>query len=152
MTKTSAVTPAKAMPAADEASRRLGIELLEHGEGAADLRMTVNSGNGERTQDRPRRLCAPGRQPAFAWACRSYGLVTVGAGASIAFVAPANEGDVLVASAEERTRFSLSGIYDVSVRRGAWVIAEFRGRRRTVRTMNNDTAATRAPSRTTKES
>jgi acyl-CoA thioesterase len=69
---------------------------------------------------------------AFACACNSHGPVTVAAGADITFVAPAREGDLLVASAEERTRYGRSGIYDVTVRRGDDVIAEFRGRSRTV--------------------
>jgi acyl-CoA thioesterase len=58
--------------------------------------------------------------------------MTVAAGAGIDFVAPAREGDVLVARAEERTRFGRSGVYDVTVLRGDDVIAEFRGRSRTV--------------------
>ena len=40
--------------------------------------------------------------------------------------------DELVATAEERTRFGRNGIYDVTVRRGAEVIAEFRGRSRSI--------------------
>ena len=55
--------------------------------------------------------------------------VTVAAGADITFISPAREGDVLVATAAERTSYSRSGIYDVTVRRGD-VIAEFRGRSR----------------------
>jgi hypothetical protein len=59
--------------------------------------------------------------------------VTVAAGADITFVAPAYEGDELVARAEERTRYGRSGLYDVTVRRGDEVIAEFRGRSRSIR-------------------
>jgi len=70
---------------------------------------------------------------AFACACNSHGPVTVAAGADIDFVAPARVGDVLVATARERARFGRSGIYDVSVRRGEEVVAEFRGRSRSVR-------------------
>ncbi len=68
---------------------------------------------------------------AFACARNSHGPVIVAAGADVAFVAPAHEGDVLVARAEERTRFGHSGLYDVSVLRDDEVIAEFRGRSRT---------------------
>jgi acyl-CoA thioesterase len=125
-------TPTEAMFAADEASRRLGIELLEHGEGTATLRMTVTA-----TMVNGHRIAHGGyvfllADSAFACACNSHGPVTVAAGADIAFVAPAYEGDILVASAEERTRFGRSGIYDVSVRRGEEVVAEFRGRSRTI--------------------
>jgi acyl-CoA thioesterase len=70
---------------------------------------------------------------AFAFACNSYDHVTVASGADISFVAPARLGDDLVAVAEERTRFGRSGVYDVTVRRAdGHVIAEFRGRSRTV--------------------
>ncbi|MFF3148143.1 hydroxyphenylacetyl-CoA thioesterase PaaI [Streptomyces sp. NPDC057927] len=125
-------TPAEAMFAADEASRALGIELLEQGEGTAVLRMTVTpamvNGHG---------IAHGGflfllADTAFACACNSHGPVTVAAGADIDFVAPAYEGDVLVATARERTRFGRSGIYDVSVLRGDEVVAEFRGRSRSI--------------------
>jgi acyl-CoA thioesterase len=39
---------------------------------------------------------------------------------------------VLVATAEERVRYGRSGIYDVTVRRGDEVVAEFRGRSRSL--------------------
>jgi len=57
---------------------------------------------------------------------------TVAASASITFVAPAREGDELVAEAIERTRFGRNGVYDVTVRRDDEVVAEFRGLSRTV--------------------
>ncbi|MFK4106893.1 hydroxyphenylacetyl-CoA thioesterase PaaI [Streptomyces sp. NPDC019531] len=144
MTQTTETTagPVETMFAADEASRRLGIELLEHGEGTATLRMTVT-----KTMVNGHGIAHGGylflfADTAFACACNSHGPVTVAAGADIDFVAPAREGDVLVATAQERTRFGRSGIYDVSVLRIAdgpraertgQVIAEFRGRSRTVR-------------------
>jgi acyl-CoA thioesterase len=68
---------------------------------------------------------------AFACACNSHGPVTVAAGADITFVAPARAGEVLVATAAERVRYGRSGVYDVTVRRGDQIVAEFRGRSRT---------------------
>src|SRR5487761_828237 len=53
-------------------------------------------------------------------------------GHGITFVAPSHDGDVLEARAVERTRFGRSGIYDVTVRRGDDVIAEFRGTSRSI--------------------
>ncbi|GAA2250809.1 hydroxyphenylacetyl-CoA thioesterase PaaI [Streptomyces indiaensis] len=134
MSHTADATPAaEAMFAADEASRGLGIELLEQGEGVAVLRMTVTramvNGHGIAHGGYVFLLA----DTAFACACNSHGPVTVAAGADITFVAPAHQGDVLVARAEERTRFGRSGLYDVSVRRGDEVIAEFRGRSRSIR-------------------
>ncbi|MER5799778.1 hydroxyphenylacetyl-CoA thioesterase PaaI [Streptomyces sp. RLB3-17] len=126
-------TPAEAMFAADEASRALGIELLEQGEGTAVLRMTVTPAmvNGHGIAHGGYLFLLA--DSAFACACNSHGPVTVAAGADIDFVAPAYEGDVLVATARERTRFGRSGIYDVSVLRGDEVVAEFRGRSRSIR-------------------
>jgi phenylacetic acid degradation protein PaaD len=69
---------------------------------------------------------------AFACACNSHGPLTVAAAVDITFVAPSRAGDVLEARAAERTRFGRSGIYDVTVRRGDDVIAEFRGTSRTI--------------------
>jgi acyl-CoA thioesterase len=130
----TASDPTAAMFAADQASRGLGIELLEHGEGTAVLRMTVTPAmvNGHGTAHGGYLFLFA--DTAFACACNSHGPVTVAAGADIDFVAPAYGGDVLVATAAERTRFGRSGIYDVSIRRGDAVIAEFRGRSRSIRT------------------
>ncbi|WP_425275980.1 hydroxyphenylacetyl-CoA thioesterase PaaI [Streptomyces africanus] len=133
VTHTADVTPAaEAMFAADEASRGLGVELLEHGEGTAVLRMTVTPAmvNGHGTVHGGYVFLLA--DSAFACACNSHGPTTVAAGADITFVAPAYEGDVLVARAEERTRYGRSGLYDVTVLRGEDVIAEFRGRSRSI--------------------
>jgi len=121
---------AERMFAADEASRALGIELLDVGTGRAVLRMTVTdvmvNGHG---------IAHGGyvflfADSAFACACNSRGPVTVAAGADITFVAPVRAGEVLTAVAEERAAFGRSGIYDVRVLRGDEVVAEFRGRSR----------------------
>ncbi|MEU2542266.1 hydroxyphenylacetyl-CoA thioesterase PaaI [Streptomyces iakyrus] len=135
MTHTADVTAAaEAMFAADRASRGLGIELLEQGEGTAVLRMTVTSAmvNGHGIAHGGYVFLLA--DSAFACACNSHGPVTVAAGADIAFVAPAHEGDTLVARAEERVRYGRSGVYDVTVRRGDEVVAEFRGRSRSIGT------------------
>lgn len=128
-------SPAEAMFAEDKASRGLGIELLEHGPGAAVVRMTVTADmvNGHGIAHGGYLFLLA--DTAFACACNSHGPVTVAAAADIDFVAPAHEGDVLEATARERTRFGRSGIYDVSVLRGDEVIAEFRGRSRGLRTV-----------------
>ncbi|MER7481579.1 hydroxyphenylacetyl-CoA thioesterase PaaI [Streptomyces sp. NPDC126510] len=120
------------MFAADQASRGLGMELLEQGAGTAVLRMTVTpamvNGHGIAHGGYVFLLA----DSAFACACNGHGPVTVAAGADITFVAPAYEGDELVARAEERTRYGRSGLYDVTVRRGEEVVAEFRGRSRSL--------------------
>ena len=124
---------AERMFAADRASRALGIELLEVDAGNAVLRMRITAAmvNGHGIAHGGYVFLLA--DSAFACACNSHGPVTVAAGADIDFVAPAHEGDLLTATARERTRFGRSGICDVTVRRGDQVIAEFRGRSRELR-------------------
>ena len=116
------------MMARDEASRGLGIELTDQGEGRAVTRMTVREDmvNGHAMAHGG--LIFALADTAFACACNSFGPVTVAASADIVFIAPARAGDVLMAEAVLRTRFGRSGLYDVTVRRDGEVIAEFRGR------------------------
>lgn len=129
----TALGPAEAMFAADQASQGLGIELVESGTGFAVLRMTVTAAmlNGHGTAHGGYLFLFA--DSAFGCACNSHGPVTVAAAADITFVAPAHEGDVLLATARERTRYGRSGIYDVTVSDGDRTVAEFRGRSRSVR-------------------
>jgi acyl-CoA thioesterase len=124
--------PVAAMLAADRASRDLGIEVVESGRGRATARMAVSHAmvNGHGLAHGAFVFAVA--DTAFACACNSHGPVTVAAGADITFVAPVREGDELVAEAVERTRYGRNGIYDVTVRRGTDIVAEFRGRSRTV--------------------
>lgn len=116
------------MLAADAASRLLGIELVECTTGRAVTSMTVRADmvNGHAIAHGG--LVFTLADTAFACACNSHGPATVAAAAEIVFVRPARAGEVLVAEAVERTRFGRAGIYDVTVRCGADVVAEFRGR------------------------
>ena len=123
------VPSVQAMMARDEASRGLGIELVDHAEGRAVTRMTVRPDmlNGHAVAHGG--LIFALADTAFACACNSYGPVTVAAAAEIVFVAPAYAGDVLTGGeAVVRTRFGRAGLYDVTIRRDGDVIAEFRGR------------------------
>src|SRR5450631_1846147 len=122
--------PAAIMFAADQASKGLGMELLEAAEGRAVLRMRI-----ARTMINGHEIAHGGyvfmlADSAFACACNSKGPVTVAAGADITFIAPVLANDVLIASARERVSYGRSGIYDVTVRRGGAIVAEFRGRSR----------------------
>ncbi|HEX3488709.1 MAG TPA: hydroxyphenylacetyl-CoA thioesterase PaaI [Streptosporangiaceae bacterium] len=127
-----AAAPAVIMFSADRASKGLGMELLEASAGRAVVQMrvaqTMINGHGIAHGGFVFTLA----DTAFACACNSYGPVTVAAGADISFLRPVREGDVLVATAAERVVTGRSGIYDVTVSRGEEVVAEFRGRSRTV--------------------
>ncbi len=122
--------PVAAMMRADEASRTLGIALDSYGSGRAVARMRVRPDmvNGHALAHGG--LVFTLADTAFAAACNSVAAPTVAAGAEIVFVAPVRLDDDLVATAELRTEFGRTGIYDVTVRRGSEVVAEFRGRSR----------------------
>ena len=120
---------AAAMYSRDQASQALGMRIAEVGPGRAELTMPVRADmlNGHAT-------CHGGfifalADSAFAFACNSHNLITVAAGCTIEFLAPAREGDVLTATGRERALSGRSGIYDIDVtnQHGA-TIAVFRGK------------------------
>ena len=124
--------PSRVMWEADAASAMLGMEIDELGPGEARVSMLVRpdmvNGHG---------LCHGGlvaslADSAFALACNSHGTVTVAAGFEIDFLEPARLGQVLKAHAREVALRGRSGLYDVTVRAGGTVIAEFRGRSRSL--------------------
>jgi acyl-CoA thioesterase len=118
----------------DQASRHLGIQVEQIAPGQATARMLVTD-----TMLNGHNICHGGyvfllADTAFAFACNTYGPTTVAAACDIAFLAPANAGDELIATATERHHTGRSGIYDVTVRLpNTSVIAEFRGHSRTLR-------------------
>ncbi|GAA1090598.1 hydroxyphenylacetyl-CoA thioesterase PaaI [Tsukamurella spumae] len=124
--------PARSMFAADNASRALGIEIVDLHPGVATTTVTVGetmvNGHGI-THGGYVFLLA---DTTFALACNSRGDAAVAARADIRFLRATRLGDVLTATAVERERFGRNGLYDVTVRRGGEVIAEFRGDSRTI--------------------
>ena len=120
--------PVAAMLDADRASAALGIEVVEHGPGWAQARMRVRPDMVNGHDLAHGGLVFALADTAFACACNGWGRITVAAGADISFVRPARNGDLLEAEARMRSRSGRSGIYDVTIRRGDEVIAEFRGR------------------------
>lgn len=116
----------------DAASQRLGIELIELGEGTATVTMTVADWmvNGHGIGHGGYVFSVA--DTAFACACNSHGPVTVAAHAEITFIRPVAVGDVLTARAVERQRFGRSGVCDVTVSTDRGVVAEFRGLSRTI--------------------
>jgi acyl-CoA thioesterase len=119
----------RSMMAEDAASRGLGMQIERMGPGYARLSMRVRPDmlNGFR-------ICHGGfitllADSAFAFACNSRNALTVAASIVVDFLAPAKEGDLLVAEAEEVSLAGRTGLYDVTVRneRGER-IAVLRGR------------------------
>ena len=120
------------MWASDRASQSLGMVLESVTPGRARLSMTVRPDmvNGHD-------LCHGGliaalADSAFAFACNSHGTVNGAAGLAVALLESAQVGDRLVADAREVALRGRSGVYDVTVRCGEKVVAEFRGRSRSL--------------------
>ncbi|GAA1899286.1 hydroxyphenylacetyl-CoA thioesterase PaaI [Asanoa iriomotensis] len=116
----------------DKASSSLGMTVVKLEPGRAVLEMTVTdvmvNGHGIAHGGYVFLLA----DSAFAGACNYPGAVTVAASAEIVFVSAARAGDHLTATAVERHRAGRSGIYDVTVRCGDRLVAEFRGLSRTL--------------------
>ena len=119
----------------DAASRALGMDALVIETDHAEVRMTITDAMVNGHDIAHGGYIFTLADSAFALACNSRGETTVAAGGDITFVAAARRGDVLVAEARVRTAYGRSGITDVTVTRedDGSVIAEFRGRSRTLR-------------------
>ena len=123
---------AEAMWKEDDASKGLGMEILQVKAGEATLTMTVKpdmvNGHG---------IAHGGfifllADSAFAFACNSHNERAVAAQCNIAFIKPGKLGDRLIAVAREISRTGRSGIYDVRVTVDDTAIAELRGHSRTL--------------------
>jgi acyl-CoA thioesterase len=116
------------MYARDRAAQALGISLDAIGPGSAVCRMMVRDDMVQGHATCHGGLIFTLADTAFAYACNACNRVTVALGAEIRFVAPARAGDVLIATARERSRSGRTGVYDVEVTNGAGaLIALFRG-------------------------
>lgn len=117
------------MYAEDAATRAMGIVIDAIGPGTARASMQVRADmlNGHKT-------CHGGfittlADSAFAFACNSRNQVTVAAGIVVDFLAPAHEGDRLVAEAREVALTGSTGVYDITVsNQHGRTIAVMRGR------------------------
>lgn len=124
---------ARAMLAAEGTGPAWGIEIEEAREGYARVRMTLRADmlNGHGTAHGG--LVFALADTAFAYACNGRNLRSVAAQASIVYLEPAREGDMLIAEAEERALVGRSGVYNVTVRtRDGRAIAEFTGFSRSI--------------------
>lgn len=124
---------ADAMWADDPASQALGMRIVEVGPGTATLEMVVRedmvNGHGIGHGGFTFTLA----DSAFAFACNSYNRRTVAHVCEITYLAPTALGDLLTASAVERSREGRDGVYDVEVRRDQLVVARFVGHSKEIR-------------------
>jgi acyl-CoA thioesterase len=121
---------ADAMWKEDDASKGLGMEIVDIRSGQATLSMTIQPHmvNGQRIAHGG--FIFTLADSAFAFACNTHNERVVAAQGNITFIRPGRLGDRLVATAREISRSGRSGIYDVRVTAGDVVIAEFRGHSR----------------------
>ncbi|NHZ63122.1 hydroxyphenylacetyl-CoA thioesterase PaaI [Massilia genomosp. 1] len=119
----------KTMFERDPASQALGMLLAEIRPGYARMTMPVRRDmlNGHQT-------CHGGyifmlADSAFAFACNSHNLNTVGAGCTIDYLSPGREGDLLTAVAIEQALSGKTGVYDITVtNQDGRTLALFRGK------------------------
>lgn len=118
----------------DQATKGLGMDVLDVGPGRATLTMKVRPDmlNGHAT-------CHGGfisalADSAFAFACNSYNEMTVASGFSIDFLLPGRCEDLLTAHCTEISKAGRTGVYDSTItnQRGE-KIAVFRGRSYTMK-------------------
>ena len=123
---------AEAMWKQDDASKSLGMEIVEVKYGQATLTMMVmpHMVNGQGIAHGGFVFLLA--DSAFAFACNTHNERVVAAEGNITFIKPGRLGDKLIATAREISRSGRSGIYDVRVTAGDTVIAEFRGHSRTI--------------------
>lgn len=122
------------MWSSDQASRWLGMRLVSVDVGTATLTLEVAAhhcnGHG---------ICHGGitfalADSAFAFACNSRNQATVAQHNAITYIAPAQLGDTLTATARELSLTGRSGIYDIRVAdQDDRTVAEMRGLSRAIK-------------------
>ncbi len=113
----------------DAAAHALGMHVMSISPGHSSVAMTVRADmlNGFG-------ICQGGlittlADMAFAYACNSYNELTVASGFDVDLLAPARQGDELLARAGVVSQAGRMGVYDVDVRNQAGErVAVFRGR------------------------
>jgi acyl-CoA thioesterase len=124
---------ADAMLAREGTGPAWGIEIEEVREGYARIRMQLTAAmlNGHRKAHGG--MVYALADTAFAYACNSRNLRTVGAQATMVFLDGAEEGEILVAETQEAALVGRSGVYNVSVRTDLGrPVAEFQGFSRSI--------------------
>ncbi|WP_434615387.1 hydroxyphenylacetyl-CoA thioesterase PaaI [Arthrobacter sp. A5] len=124
----------------DYASEWLGIEVRKLGDGHATITMTLRREMMNGFGVTHGGMIFAFADTAFALACNPAdgdgSTMTVASGVDVNFLKPSHEGQTITATAERRSSQGRSGIFDVRIFAGApendEVIAEFRGRSRTV--------------------
>ena len=109
-------------------SQWLGIERIEEGEGFCKLKMTVRSEMCNGFSIAHGGISFSFADSALAFASNSLGKHAVSIETSISHIKPILAGDVLIASATEKSRSNRIGIYEVRIEKpNAELVALFKG-------------------------
>ncbi|AEW02427.1 phenylacetic acid degradation protein PaaD [Niastella koreensis] len=124
--KTTAIVDA--MMGKDYFSQWLGIERLEEKEGFCKLRMTVRKEMCNGFEMAHGGISYSFADSALAFASNSHGRHAVSIETSISHIKPLKTGDVITATAEEKSRGNKIAIYDVRVEKESGeLVALFKG-------------------------
>lgn len=120
----------------DHASRWLGIEVDRVDDGYAQIRMTLREEMLNGFGIAHGGMIFAFADTCFALACNDPSgrgdTITVAAGADINFISSVRQGQTLVARGTVRAQAGRSGVYDIQVTADGSLVAEFRGRSRTI--------------------
>lgn len=120
----------------DRASERLGIEVVHATYGHAEIRMVLREEMMNGFGMAHGGMLFAFADTCFALACNDPegdgSTITVAQGVDIEFISSAAAGTELTARGEVRFQGRRSGLYDIQVTAGDTVVAEFRGRCRTI--------------------
>ncbi|MFL5746207.1 MAG: hydroxyphenylacetyl-CoA thioesterase PaaI [Niastella sp.] len=124
--KTTAIVDA--MMSKDYFSQWLGIERLEEKEGFCKLRMTVRREMCNGFEIAHGGISYSFADSALAFASNSHGRHAVSIETSISHIKPLKTGDIIIATAEEKSRSNKMAIYDVRVEKeNGELVALFKG-------------------------
>lgn len=120
----------------DYATQWMGIVVLESRRGHATIQMELREEMLNGFGIAHGGMIFALADTCFALACNDPegdgSTITVASGVDINFIASAHRGQVLTATGDVRSQAGRSGVYDIRVTAGDTVVAEFRGRSRTI--------------------
>ena len=127
MEKSKATKVVDRMMEKDLFSQWLGVERLGEGEGHCTLQMTIRPEMCNGFEIAHGGISYSLADSALAFASNSHGRQAVSIETSISHIRPLKAGDVLVASAVERSRTNKVAVYEVKVEREGELVALFKG-------------------------
>lgn len=126
-TQPTATAIVDAMMAKDTFSQWLGIERLQEREGFCQLKMTIRPEMCNGFSIAHGGISYSFADSALAFASNSQGRHAVSIETAISHIKPLKPGDVIIATAEEKSRSNKLAIYEVRVEKEGELVALFKG-------------------------